>query len=170
MTKETKKKYARVIINADKAERGRIRWLMVVYDSIIYMICWWSFFILHPSMVEPMADLTNYIYLIAGYILFFGARLLTKCYKQIWRYGLPHPFLKELIADVLAAGLLLISSRLAGRFVESVQVPFVLLVSFVAVYILFSLAWRVFYWQLYRFALKDTKLSKLIRLVLTKFV
>ena len=63
-----------VINNDDKTERKSIRWLMVVYDSILYSLCWLTFFGFHPSVEEQIPAAISCLYFISGYVLFFGFR------------------------------------------------------------------------------------------------
>ena len=53
-------------------ERKGNRWLLVFYDSMLYLLCWLVFFILHPSMKQMLPAATNAVYLLLGYSLFFG--------------------------------------------------------------------------------------------------
>ena len=151
------------IVTAEQTERSRIRWLMVIYDSILYAICGWIIFGLHPSMEEMLPLTTIYVYFAAGYVLFFGFRMLMKCYKQIWRYGSIKSFTSEILAGASGGVLLVLLGMLLSKVHDMVMIPLVTLVSFAAMYILVCLAVRVFYCHLYRFAEKDTWLSRTIR-------
>lgn len=147
-------------------ERSGIRWLMVFYDSIIYLACWLVVFILHPSMETAPPAATSWFYLIVGGILFFGFRFALKCYKQILRYGSVHAFSREIFSGVMGAALLVLLGVVLDRAFNVLRVPFVTLVSFAAVYIVASMAIRLFYCHLYRFAEGETALSKTIRRIL----
>lgn len=163
-TKEENKRIATV--NADRTERSTIRWLMVLYDTILYDICCGIFFGFQPSILSPLPKISMIMYPVLGYILFFGFRFLLKCYKQIWRYGSAQSILKETLAGVSGGLSLLLLNLLLGKLLHVAPIPFVFLVSFAAVYILLTMALRIFYWQLYQFASKDTKLSGFVRLLL----
>lgn len=152
-----------------RTERTSIRWLMIVYDSFLYAICGWAIFILHPSMQEMPPLSTIYVYLIAGYVLFFGFRLLLKCYKQIWRYGAVKSFTSEAVAGVLGGGLLVALGVLLTKVFMVATISFVTLVSFAAVYVLVSLLVRLFYCQLYHFAERDVPFAKTVRYLLERF-
>ena len=59
-------------------ERKGIRWLMVAYDTIVYVLCWLALLVYHPSVPLRNApgETTTYFYLALGYVLFFGFRFL----------------------------------------------------------------------------------------------
>ena len=147
----------------EQTERGGIRWLMVLYDTIVYLICGLAVFVLHPSMQEMPALLTINLYMAAGYILFFGLRFLLRCYKLIWRYGSIHAFSREILCDVIGSVILVLLGTVVGKENNDLALPFVSLVSFVSVYSVVCIAIRVFYYHLYQFAEKNKGFSRVIR-------
>ncbi len=157
-----------LIIHGDKAERKSIRWLMVVYDSILYGFCWFVFFGFHPSMDAAIPAAVSSLYFAAGYVLLFGFRFLLKCYKQIWRYGMPRPFMKEIMAGTMGSVSLVVLTWVLNRFCSDLRLPVVFTVSFAAVNVLLTLGFRILYWRLYRFAEKDTKASQILRFLLER--
>lgn len=156
------------IHSIQKTERDRIRWLMVVYDSVLYILCWVAVFVLHPSMVAAPPTSTSYLYLAAGYVLFFGFRFALRCYKQIWRYGAIRAFSREFMAGLLGGCLLVVLGVVLGKKFSVAQVLFVSLVSFAAVYIIVSMAVRIFYCYLYRFAERDSALARTVRFLIER--
>lgn len=150
----------------EQTERSGIRWMMVLYDSILYFICGAVVFVLHPSMETMPPLLTICLYLTVGYVLFFGFRMMLKCYKQIWRYGSIHAFSREGLAELLSAVTLVLLGVLLGKVFNVAEVSLVSLVSFVSVYIVVCFTGRVCYYHLYRFAEKDMTLSRTVRRLL----
>ena len=144
-------------------ERKSIRWLMVIYDSLLYLICWFAVYVLQPSLTKPLLPSTVYLYLTAGYVLFFGFRFLLRCYKQILRYGELWVFARELTACLLGAGLFVALSVALTKVWRIAPVPFVNAVSFAAVYALLSVVVRVIYCYLFRYAQRKTRLAKAVR-------
>ena len=166
MKKREDRRKSGVIINGDKSERKNIRWLMVVYDSILYGLCWLAFFGFHPSIETEIPAVVSWQYFFAGYVLLFGFRFLLKCYNQIWRYGLPRPFLKELMAGAMGGVSLTVLCVVLNNIPVFQSISAVFVVSFAAVYILLTLAFRILYWRLYLFAEKDTKVATAVRFLL----
>ena len=149
-----------------KLERKTVRWLMVIYDTLLYFACWFVVFILHPSMAYMPLMSTSGLYLVLGFVLFFGMRAVLKCYKKIWRYGSMHAFSREILADMVAVVALAAGSAVLGKKYGIAEISFVQMVFFAIGYTMVSVAVRVLYCYLYQFAEMDTKLSPIVRSVL----
>ncbi len=149
-------------------ERKSNRWLMVFYDTIIYLVCWLTIFVMHLSMTEKPLLRTTFLYFAVGYVLFFGFRFLLRCYKQIWRYGSIRAFSREVTAGVLGGGVLVVSGFAIGKLFDSAAVPITSLISFAAMYFACSIAVRVCYCYLYRVAEKNMGFARVIRFVIER--
>ena len=150
-------------------ERENIRWLLVFYDTLIYLLCWAGVFVLYPSIaVMPPLDMAS-LYLAVGYVSIFGMRFVLRGYKKIWRYGHIHAFSREIFACVIGAGAVLLVDVVLRKQFNLAQFPFIQVVTFAAVYTIVSIISRVFYSYLYQFATKDMKLAKLVRFFLKTF-
>lgn len=158
----------KVVDDNGTIERLGNRWLMVFYDTILYTVCWWIIFILHPSMPQKPELQVAGIYWAIGYVLFFGFRFLLKCYKQIWRYGTLRAFSREVTAGVLGALMLILLRMVAEKYQNIAEIPFISVVSFVGVYFVVSIAVRVCYSQLYRLAGRKCAFSSLVRFLIER--
>lgn len=152
----------------NKAERETNRWMLVFYDALMYLACWFAIFVQHPSLRDAPSKEKMVFYLIAGAVLFFGFRFVTKSYKQIWRYGFTSAFAKEILACVLGSGTLTAAFLLLRDRLDFINVPFITVVSFATVYTLASLVMRLCYSSLYRFACQKTPLAKTVRFLIRK--
>ena len=120
-------------IGVQKYERKGIRWLMVIYDSFFYVLCWLAVFATLPFQFENYPAHISFIYFAASYILFFGARILLKSYKRILRYGSIRSFSREL-ASVAAGAVCLVLLGVLMRFAfPTVAMPVTFLVVFAGV-------------------------------------
>ena len=146
-------------------ERGSNRWLMMIYDSIVFALCW-IICIVHPSIEDVPSAAAAWVSFLAGYALFFGLRLVFKSYKRILRYGSIHAFTRELLSCVIAACLLVLLTVLLGRVVLTLRVTVAYMVSFVCGYTVLSMLMRIGYCYLYWFAKKDNWLSKALKKIL----
>ncbi len=149
--------------DTQKTERKTVRWMMVFYDTMLFLACWLAVFVLHPSAKTPFPQNTVRLYLAAAYVLFFGLRFVFKSYKQIWRYGSFQAFTREILSGVLGAVLLVLLGVIGGKHYKIAEVPFTSLVAFVGVYIVMSIAMRVCYCHLYRYIQRDTKVSRTVK-------
>ena len=159
----------KTINGTEVMERKSIRWMMVLYDAALYFLCWIGVFILQPMLGEGQFVTASYAYIIVGVVLFFSLRLLLRCYNQIFRYGSVYAFALQLVADVLAGGLCLVLGTLLGNVNPLLTVPFALQLSFVAVYVLVSLAVRIVYCMLFRYAERDKPASRPLQRILELF-
>ena len=160
---------AEQIKTPNQQERQKNRWMMVLYDSIMYVLCCVFGLVLRLSTPEVLPWQVILFYAVAGYLLFFGFRFVFRCYKQIWRYGAMRAFARELTAGILAAAVLLALGAVLNKVVLVMPIPFVRLVSMVAAYIIISMSFRVFYCYLYIYARSDRLMSATVRFLLEKF-
>lgn len=158
-----------ISVSFNKTERSGIRWMMAFYDTLVYILCWWVFLVLHPSVKDGISMPSALVYLAIGYVLFFGMRLLRKAYKQIWRYGSIQAFSKELEATILAGILLVPAGMIIGECMPVEDLPFTSLASFTMLYIVICIAARFAYYHLYYAAKKDTKFACVVRKMLAFF-
>ena len=137
----------KVINGVEVIERKSIRWMMVLYDAILYALCGFFVFVFQPSMTWRIGLSTACFYFFVGAVLFLCTRLLLRCYKQIFRYGSMHAFAREVVADLLGGVLYLGLGLLLTRVFQIAVVPFMFLLSFAALYVLASLIARIAYCQ-----------------------
>ena len=149
-----------VIVNN---ERQNIRWLMVFYDTFVYILCWLAVMVVQPSITDPVPMSTCWLYFGIGYAALFGLRFALKGYKQIWRFGAIQTFSKEILSGILGSGIVLLLSRGLQETFHLWKIPFTLLTLFMASYVLASVLIRVVYCHMYRFAEKDTGLSRIVK-------
>ena len=152
-----------------KIEREHVRWLMVIYDSLLYALCACVMLALRPSMNVVPPRSTICIYLLIGYVLFFGLRAAFRCYKKIWRNGSIHAFSREIVANVLSVLLLAIINLGMERVLDTLQIPLLQLLIFAMSYTMVSLLVRVLYCYLYLFAERNTNSARIVRSFLETF-
>ena len=149
--------------------RDGLRWMMILYDSVFYLACWFFSFVLYPLNGELFSKATIYLYLFAGYLFFFGCRLFLECYRCILRYGKMHAFSRELLADTLGSLFLVLFDVFVGKVFKTAEIPLVSLVLFAGVYTVVSMFIRFVYCYLYRFATMDTVFSSVLKKLLSVF-
>ena len=168
--KENSSYRAETVANSDELfRRTRIRWAMVFYDLLIYLACYIAVFLLRPSISNALPKSTLLLYLGFGLVCFFGFRFAFLCYKYIFRYGKMPAFSRELLASSLGGTVFISVSLYWIKVLKIATVPVVSIVSFAAVYIVFCTLSRFVYFYLYRFALKDNFVSRIVKKLLIAF-
>lgn len=150
-------------------ERDTNRWMMLVYDILLYIVCWIAFFVFHPSSAHPLPPLTSFTYLFVGFAFYLIFRLIFKCYKQILRYGTIGAFSREIAATILGTAVFMGFNYLFAKLPGVQRATFVALLSFCAVYVILCLFMRIAYCYLYTFATKNTKMAKIIKKIVEIF-
>ena len=150
-------------------ERSTIRWLMLVYDSIIYWICGAACAAVFAAAYKIQQVAGAWLYLAIGYGLFFGFRLILKSYKRILRYGSIHAFSRELLSCVLSAFLMVLLSLFLDDVIHLKKASTVFVAMFSVSYVVVSMLTRVGYCYLYTFATQDNALSRGLKKVLEVF-
>ena len=168
-TKTTPNIQKKVINGTEVIERKNVRWMMLLYDAILYVLCWFGMVLLHPVQRGELLGAIAGAYLPAGAVLFFCMRLLLRCYNQIFRYGSVYAFARQMVADVLAGALYLALDVVLGKTYPVFALPFAFLLSFTAMYMLVSLAVRFAYCVMFRFAERDKPASRPLRRILELF-
>ena len=159
----------KIINGTEVIERKKVRWMMVFYDAVLYLMCWLGIFFLQPILGEEIPAATIYLQLGVGAVLYLGLRLLLRCYNQVFRYGSVYAFARHLIADILASGLFLVLGMVLNVTVPAYAAPFTFQIAFAAMYVLISLAVRIAYCILFRFAERDKPASRPLQRLLEVF-
>ena len=76
----------------------RIRWMLVLYDFIIYAFTYALLFVIESSTINS----SILIHFVLTWIVLFNCRLLGDIYKQLWRYGGIQCYIRLLITDAIA--------------------------------------------------------------------
>lgn len=153
----------RIVNGVEVIERKNVRWLMVMYDAILYILCWCTIYGLQNLMKADASAAALAADAIAGVVIFFGARFLLRCYNQIFRYGSIYAFTREVAAVVLGSAIYVGVGMLLAKFFRVDTVSLAALVSFAALYALAGLVVRIVYSQVYRFAERETALSRMLK-------
>ncbi len=152
-----------------KTERASVRWMLLFYDTLLYVLCWWAVFVIQPSMGDKISLGAAGIYFAVGYVLFFLCRMLYKAYRQIWRYGAISAFSKELKATVLASVLYVLACLFLEDRKIMPRVPFTSLIVFVMAYMILSVGVRVLYYHMFLYAKSKRPLARTLRAAIEMF-
>lgn len=153
----------------ERIERKGIRWMLVFYDTILYLICWFLFFCVSPSVDGEIHQGTQILYCVAGYAFFFFFRIVFRSYRRILRYGNIGAFAREFVSVFFGVLSLVLMVFLLNKIVHVARVPFTTVLSYSSFYSLFSILVRILYCYLYAFATKNNPVSRVVRKILETF-
>ncbi len=158
MSKKSAKNTKTAELNGNMIRTGN-RWLLVVYDLIIYVIAELLIIGLHIS-TDPVYTTTGVLsQMIVGFVCIFGMRFAFNIYRQVWRYGGMGAYLKLILSDVCGGVLYLILENL----LPLEHIMFVSLFSIVCLSLVGGISIRIIYYFAYQAANRRTKLGKIIR-------
>lgn len=80
---------------------SQVRWLLVLYDLIIWAATTWLFLYFHPSQDETVSTEAILIWMGIGAACIFVLRFIFNVYLQVWRYGGIDSYLRLIFADII---------------------------------------------------------------------
>ena len=84
-----------------------IRWRLVIYDLLIYLIGIFFVLVVYPSSNDKLGALTIAGLALLGYGCCFTTRMIFKVYEQIWRYAGAKEYIRLAVADTIACAVFL---------------------------------------------------------------
>ncbi|MCQ2511972.1 MAG: polysaccharide biosynthesis protein [Lachnospiraceae bacterium] len=145
--------------------RTNVRWLLVVYDFIIFAIAELLVVGLHLSSDEAVTTKGILIQSLIGFICVFGLRFLFDVYRQIWRYGGMKSYIRLFMSDLIGGVIYLIAEALLP--IEHIM--FISLLSIVCLSLLGAMSIRMIYYFAYQAATRRSQKGKVIRFFLRIF-
>ena len=146
-----------------------IRWLLIVYDVIIYALIILVAFVLYKRPTSGNGELT-WLQLLYHFLLGVGcvtlSRFFWRVYGQIWRYGGVQSYIRTIIADTCALFIYWAIQRFVPGFGN---IGFVLVSFIVFADTLLCLAVRMLYRLAYKKLDRTTKFGRFITKVVNIF-
>ena len=147
-----------------KEDTPNIRWMLVVYDLIVYVIVAIILLMLYGGMDKLSLDgVLQQVGL--SVLCIFTARFLGKVYKQVWRYGGIQGYIRLLCTDAIAFVVYLCLELL----LPVQKITFARLLSLVSLNLLGALALRMMYRYAYKCGNHETTRGKLLAVLLHMF-
>ena len=156
----------RDIQNSQRNESVRIpvRWMLLVYDSIVYLIVSLALLVIYPSSIDKLTAAETIIIMLVGYICVTGFRLLLAVYQQIWRYGGMQAYIRLILADVIGGTIFILIRNFA--FIPRITLPRA--AALFSINLLGAMTLRIVYQYLYQSSYTTTFMRGL-RWVLNRF-
>ena len=96
-----------------------MRWMLMTYDALIYILVVLFFQFVYPNSNEMMTPGLAVANMALGVLCLAAARLIGQIYKQIWRYAGPTEYIRLMLSDGIACLAFLL---LRGMFPHTVTV------------------------------------------------
>lgn len=154
-----------------KGGKGKIRWLLCLYDLILFLGVAFLLLVMYSSGDNylPWTGVLSQLLLSGGCL--FVCRMFADVYRQIWRYGGMGAYIRLLAADTAAFVLYYGFDRLLYFFFEGKFMPvtFVRALAIVSMTLLGSIAIRMIYHYIYRFSSRKTDFGGFVRFLMRLF-
>ena len=125
--------------------KRRLRWGLVFYDTLIYLISSYFALVIYPSRLDMLTPNLIIAHAVLGFVCVFVSRAILMVYTQIWRYAGPQEYIRLLAADSVAW----LAFILTRRFLEH-QITLVRATSMIMVSLLGCIAIRLVYQMVYQ--------------------
>ena len=151
-------------MNRTKQGTPNIRWMLVGYDLVVYVVVAIILLVLYGGM-DKLSPVGIFQQVGLSVLCIFAARLLGKIYGQVWRYGGIQCYIRLLFTDFIA-----FVAYLGLELLLPVQkITFARLLSLVSLNLLGALALRMMYRYAYKCGNQETTRGKFLSILLHTF-
>ena len=145
--------------------REHIRWLLVLYDAIAYLLVDFVLLYMHPSMDTAFSPRALAVEFLTGLVCIIGARLIARVYNQVWRYGGTQAYIRLFLADGCACVACCVIELLRPeRYLSILRI-----MAIASMTLLMGVAERIIYQYIYHFSSRRGKWGDMLRFVLRVF-
>ncbi len=132
-----------------------IRWELIIFDSIVFLISALLIFVFYPSAISQLSGSQIVIYIFIGWLCVTGSRLCFHIYGKIWRYAGSMDYISLILADLIATVVIIILRELIIK-----EITFMRAFSLVALNLLGCIMIRLVYQTIYLSRAKSSSLEK----------
>ena len=125
--------------------KNKVRWLLVFYDAIVYLLV--------SLLLRSFKD--SLVLTIGGLLILVVVRILIGVYSTIWRYAGPSEYIRLLLTDALATSIFIIIETLLPNKLRYVRIIVLFMSS-----ALISLGLRHLYQWIYQHRANDTFIER----------
>lgn len=141
----------------NKNKGPNIRWMLVLFDLMIYALVAILILVLYGGM-DKLSSIGILQQVCLSVVCIFAIRLLGKIYGQVWRYGGIQCYIRLLFTDFIA----FIVYLCLELFLPVQKITFVRMLSLVCLNLLGALALRMMYRYAYKCVNKETIVGKVL--------
>ena len=139
-----------------------MRWLLMFYDSVLFILVSWVMMFLHPSVEHGYSTREIVINTVLGLVCIIFFRFVWGVYNQIWRFGKEGAVMRLILADFCGFIPWLIFVKLPVWPSPRVIISF----SIMAVDLVAAITMRIMYTYTYKYAHMGTKAGAVSRKIL----
>ena len=142
--------------------KRKIRWELMFYDTLIYLICALFILVIYPSTLFVLTWKQMLLYAFIGWVCVMFFRMLFRIYRKIWRYAGPVEYISLITADALATATFLVL-----RAVIPNSITFVRAATMMSGNLLGCIGMRLLYQWIYQHRSRGTKAEQTILKILS---
>ena len=135
--------------------KRKIRWELLFFDSLIYLLSALLILVIYPSSVYTMTKLQTCVYAIAGWICIIGIRMVFHLYRKIWRYAGFADYIMLMVADGIATIIFIIAREFFPKSITAMRVLSLFMINLLGCIVI-----RMVYQWIYQGRARDSKLEK----------
>ncbi len=135
--------------------KRKIRWELLFFDSLVYLLSALLILVIYPSSIHKLTAFESIIHGLAGWICITIARMCFHIYRRIWRYAGQVDYIALMTADGIAT----VAYLLLRAFVPE-SITFVRALSLFTINLLGCIVIRMIYQHIYQARAKETGLEK----------
>ncbi len=145
-------------------KKYNIRWQLVAYDIILFIIIEFLLLVLYRNR-EPIFANGIIIQIILSFVCVFSARFIGNIYRQIWRYGGIQCYIRLLVVD----GCAFIANLILEKSLPIEHISFSRLLAIACMNLLCALTIRMMYRYAYKCGDSSTFVGKVLNFLLRIF-
>ena len=142
-------------------KRHKVRWTLVLYDTLLYAISCIFILIIYPSSIDHLNSGLVIAHIAIGLVCIFLVRFLFKIYEQIWRYAGPMEYIRLLFSDAIACVVFIMLRLLLPH-----RITFVRAVALIMMNLLMCIAIRLIYQLIYQKRMSNGRFEKTMLVIL----
>ena len=136
--------------------KQRIRWGLLFYDTLVFLISALFILVIYPSNVSQLSVGSILLFTFTGWLCVSTLRMIMRIYQRIWRYAGPYDYISLLIADGIACVVFLLIRGLIPGTLTIVRA-----ISLFTINLLGCIMIRHLYQWIYQRRIKDSRVERL---------
>ncbi len=138
-------------MNKNNFTISHTRWLLVIYDLIIWVVISGLLFYFHPSGSEDLTPGLTAFWMTLGAVDILLFRILFSVYKQVWRYGGIGAYFRLISADIVSGIIFIFIGKFLSLVFENICfIRMLLAACMIGMNLLLAVIMRMCYYLVYR--------------------